>query len=268
MHTASVHSSPRGSRHVSTQDGGAVRLLEEDPDLGQHLEPAAAAPARRIVVARACRLAKGLWDPTAEPLPAKPHLGLLVLDGLLTRRVVVGGRRSAELLGARDLLRPHQPDADQYAVVSQEAAWRVLEPVRMVVLDQDLVAGVAGLPGVLGEIAGRALQRSRALALQLAITQIPQLERRLDLLLWHLADRWGRREAGVVVLPMRLPQDLLGELVGAQRRSVGPALDRLRSDRTLARRAEGGFVLLGDPPGDLLARARLVGAHERHELLG
>ena len=50
-------------------------------------------------------------------------LGLLVLDGLLIRRIELAGRFAAELLGPGDLLRPWQED-DEVASVSRTSGWR------------------------------------------------------------------------------------------------------------------------------------------------
>jgi hypothetical protein len=137
-------------------------------------------------------------------------------------------------------------------MVSQTAAWSVLAPTRLAVLDHDLIAGLAGVDGVLPELAGRAINRSRALVLRLAITQIPHLADRVHLMLWHLADRWGRRENGSVTVGLRLPQDLLAELVSAQRTSVNSALRGLARRGVIESRA-GVWVLCGDPPGELYA---------------
>jgi CRP/FNR family cyclic AMP-dependent transcriptional regulator len=229
-----------------------VRLFDADPALCRDLESDVAARLARHVLAEVVTLDRGHWDPRAEHFAGRALFGLLVLDGALVRRVSVGQRHAAELLGEGDLVRPRQEDTDAYALVSQTAVWSVLAPTRLAVLDHDLIAGLAGVEGVLPELAARAVNRSRALVLRLAITQIPQLADRVHLMLWHLADRWGRRENGSVTVGLRVPQDLLAELVSARRTSVNSAL------RTLARRGAvesraGIWVLHGDPPGELYA---------------
>src|SRR3712207_8217823 len=60
-------------------------------------------------------------------------------------------------------VRPRQPDADVYADVVQDAAWRVLTPTRLAVLDHDLVGALAAWPGVLGELAGRSEEHTSEL---------------------------------------------------------------------------------------------------------
>ncbi len=87
----------------------------------------------------------------------------------------------ALLLGSGDVLCPDLADGDAYASVPQRGSWRVLVPVRMAVLDDDLVAGLAGLRWVLAELNRRTLLRSRALALRLALVEEARLETRLEL---------------------------------------------------------------------------------------
>ena len=231
---------------------GSVRLFDADPALCRDLETDLATRLARHVLAEAVTLERGHWDPHAEDFDGRALFGLLVLEGALARRVTVGQRCAAELLGEGDLIRPHQEDTDGYATVSQTAAWSVLAATTLAVLDHDLIAGLAGVGGVLPELAGRALNRSRALVLRLAIAQIPHLADRVHLMLWHLADRWGRRENGSVTVGLRLPQDLLAELVSARRSSVNAALKALARSGVIDTR-DGIWVLRGDPPGEVLA---------------
>jgi CRP-like cAMP-binding protein len=231
-----------------------VRLLDVDPALGKHLSSEGLSHARRHALVDTRTLAPGGWEPLEDPLVPATLFGLLLLDGALTRRAGLGRRASIELIGPGDLIRPQQPDPDPYAIIPQTAAWRVLEPTTVAVLDDDQIAGLGGLRGVAAELAGRAIQRVHAGSLRMAIAQVPTLEHRLHLLLWHLADRWGRRSAGAVALTVRLPHEVLAELVSAQRSSVGPAIRRLEAQGIIVTRPDGRLELRGDPPGDLLLR--------------
>jgi CRP/FNR family cyclic AMP-dependent transcriptional regulator len=247
----------RARRTVTLRRTGAVRLFEAEPGLCRELDDDVAARLSRHVLAEVAVLDRGQWDPGAEELGKYPLFGLLILEGAVVRRVTVGQRHGAELMGEGDLIRPDQEDADRYAVVPQTAVWSVLAPTRVALLDHDLVAGMAGVPGVLPELAGRAIDRSRALALRLAISQIPNLADRLHLLLWHLADRWGRQENGCVRLGLRLSQDLLADLLSARRTSVNAALADLTRKGAVENR-DGVWALCGDPPGELLNTRRIV----------
>ncbi len=230
---------------------GLVRLLDEDPELGRHLPEKHFSIARRQAVAESLVLDRGWWHPTRDSSVDPTDFGLLIVDGIVARFVVLAKRRTVELLGAGDLIRPAQPEADDYASVTPEAHWQVLAPTRVAVLNHDLILGIGALPGVLGELAGRAIQRSRSLTVRLAIAQVPNLEARLELLFWHLADRWGRRESGLTVLQLRLPQGLLGELACAQRTSVNAALKQLAVRGVLEQQGIGRWALQGRPPPDL-----------------
>jgi CRP/FNR family transcriptional regulator, cyclic AMP receptor protein len=231
-----------------------VELLVADPGLGERMDPADLPAARRRGRAEGLTLDRGMWRPLAEP--QRDHaLGLLIVRGLIVRRISLAGRSTAELLGSGDMIRPDEPDSDDYATVPQEATWRVLEPVTVALLDHDLVARLSRFEGVLPTLSGRLVQRSRALAVRLAIAQQPNLAARLDLLFWHLADRWGKREGGQVRLTVRLSQQLLADLVGAHRTSVNAALRDLRRRQRIAARRDGTWTLCGDPPSELLARA-------------
>ena len=226
------------------QVGEVVRVAAADPELLTGLDPALSARLRRSLVAEVIHVEP---DTVFELGTLAPGLfGLLVLDGGLSRRVSIGPRASIELLGPGDVLRPWQ---DEHSSMSLDAgvAWRVFTAGRLAVLDDELLAATARHPSILAELASRFVQRSHALADRLAIAQIPRLDARLLALLWHLADRWGRREHGRVSIPVRLGHDTLADLACAQRPSVSLALRELCTAGRIARRPGGGWELFGAP---------------------
>jgi CRP-like cAMP-binding protein len=93
---------------------------------------------------------------------------------------------------------------------------------------------------------GRAVRRSEALAVQLAIARIPRLEARLHCLLWHLADRFGHRVRDGVRIPLRLTHELLSDLAVANRQAVTRALKRLTVGG-LVEAADGTWILKSPP---------------------
>jgi CRP-like cAMP-binding protein len=96
----------------------------------------------------------------------------------------------------------------------------------------------------------RAIQRSRNLAVNMAIVHQARVDVRLNMLLWHLAGRWGRVRSEGTVLRMRLTHAVLAELVAARRPTVTSALaDLARSG--LLRRGRAEWVLSGEPPREL-----------------
>jgi CRP-like cAMP-binding protein len=229
-----------------------VRVLEEDPELGASLDDAELAIAAQHLVAAEIRVPKGLWE-VEHPLgQSRADLGFLVLDGLLVRETVIGRHTTAELLGSGDLLRPWDQNEDAPdAPVRTEHAYRVLQPTRVAVLDARFATLCSRLPSITAELLSRTLRRSRLLGLLLALSAMPRLDARLLALLWHLADRWGKVGPNGVHVPLRLTHATLAQLVGAQRPSVTSALQALEGRGLVSRIPEGGgWLLLGDPPGD------------------
>jgi CRP/FNR family cyclic AMP-dependent transcriptional regulator len=220
-----------------------VRVFEADPDLLRGIDPEPARRLRRYVVADVEHVAAGM------PLTAREDgtLGVLVLSGMLTRRVRLAGRSGIELLGAGDVLRPGQDDAG-LASLPAETSWRALQCSRLAVLDDDFLLAVQRHPSVLSELMDRVVLRCHALTTRLAIARMPRLDSRLLALLWHMADRWGRVEPGRVAIPLPLSHSVLADLVSAQRPSVSVVLKQLIAGGQLSRLPLGGWALLGPPP--------------------
>ena len=191
----------------------------------------------------------GEWRPAQLP-PAGESIGLLVLRGLLIRRVGVDGRFGAELLGAGDLLRPWQGE-DEPPTLALSTGWRVIEPLRLAVLDQQFVQRLGRYPQLSARLVGRALQRSRNLAVNMAIVHQARVDVRLHMLFWHLAARWGRVRSDGVSLRIRLTHNVLADLAAARRPTVTSALTEL-AKQGLVRPDEQGWLLTGSPPGELL----------------
>jgi len=227
----------------------AIDVLDEDGELAYALEGERAAHARRCAPAGAFELPPGRWEAADHADLAREGYGLLLMEGLLVRRVGREGRFGAELLGPGDLLRPWEHDGEA-ATVPFETGWRVVLAARLAVLDLPWVRRMSPFPEVGAQLMGRALDRSRRLAVNMAIAQHPRLEVRLHVLLWHLAERMGRVRPDGVHLALPVTQETLGQLVGARRPSVSAALGQL-SERGLVERDGQGWVLHGDPPGDL-----------------
>jgi hypothetical protein len=81
-----------------------------------------------------------------------------------------------------------------------------------------------------------------------AISQITGVETRIEALLWHLSQRWGRVGRDGVILGLALSHRMIGSLVGARRPTVSTALARLASDGRVLRRADGLWLLTGGSP--------------------
>jgi CRP-like cAMP-binding protein len=238
--------------------GRVARVLVEDSNLGQAVPAERRAAAERECVAHAIEIERGPWEAERYMLGAADP-GLLVLEGLLIRRVGEKGRFGAELLGEGDVLRPWQRNGE--AGLPFHTSWEVLEPLRVAVLDVTFAQRLGRYPQILGGLLERLVARSRVLAVNMAIVHYPRVDVRLHMLLWHLAERWGRVGPGGVTITKRLTHAVLADLVAAQRPSVTSALSRL-ADQGLIDSVDRRWRLIGQPPGELtemVRRARLGG---------
>jgi CRP/FNR family transcriptional regulator, cyclic AMP receptor protein len=241
-HARSPTGEPRAAESI-------CQILREDPDLGDELAPIQRERAVEECVAPTMRLPRGHWSGDV-PDKLAGGIGLLVLNGLLLRRVGVNGRFAGELLGSGDLLRPWQ-DEHAHPAIPRATGWRVLEPARLAVLDQGAARRIARFPELTGRLVGRALERSRNLSLGIAIIHHPKVELRLQMLLWHLADRWGHVRPDGVAIPMHLTHTQLADLIAAQRPTVTTAMSEL-TRRGVIVQMPHGWLLRGRPPPEVL----------------
>ncbi len=241
-------------------------VLSEDPELAEAIPLSLRDRAIDECVAPVRSIARGRWQPEDEAAGwvGAGGIGLLVLEGLLVRRVGVDGRFGAELLGEGDLLRPWQGERPS-VTLSRTTGWRVLEATRLAVLDEPVAMAMAGYPQLTGRLVGRALDRSRNLAINMAIIHQARVNVRLLMVLWHLADRWGRVRTEGVVLPLQLTHSVLADLVAARRPTVTSSLTELARQERVEPQTRG-WLLRGEPPGELLELERVqvaAGAGER-----
>jgi CRP/FNR family cyclic AMP-dependent transcriptional regulator len=235
-----------------TVNGGErVDLLQRDAGLARALIPTMRVMNQSPVPALSAaviRLERGPWEPDQSE-PSVDHLGLLVLEGLVGRRVLVPERgRSLELLGRGDLFRPWEDDATDDAASFSRLTWTVIEPTTIAVLDESLTPRAREVPQLLEALTDRALRRSRRLAVSAAIANTVGVEDRLLLSLWQLAELWGMKAPGGAVLPFRLSHQTLADLVGARRPTVTLALRNLTQRGALRRGESGEWILLGSSP--------------------
>jgi CRP-like cAMP-binding protein len=236
----------------------AMAILELDPDLAQDMSPERASAARAHAIAAVEILGPGEWPANvldiADPRGA---LGLLVIDGILSRDSKLGGTSFTELIGEGEILRPW--DNRDVQMEAPEVVWTVLDTTRIAILDRGFVARAARWPELTTALVTRAMNRSRALAVQLAIRSLQRVEARLLLQLWHLAQRWGRVSPDGIVLPLPLTHRLLAALVGARRPTVTTALKELSRQGLVSRRDDGTWMLSGTAPPELAEIYAMLG---------
>jgi len=227
------------------------RVLERDPDLAEGIPLPRRAQAIEECVVREVSVGTGHWRASLTAPAAEGGIGLLILNGLLIRRVGIDGRFGSELLGEGDLLRPWQSE-DVQPMLPVTTGWRVLEAARLAVLDEAFQVRIANYPELAGRLVGRATDRARNLAINMAIVHQARVDVRLHMLFWHLAARWGRVRKGEVRLPLRLTHAVLAEIAAARRPTVTSALSDLARRGIVVTSDDGGWLLCGEPPGQLL----------------
>jgi CRP/FNR family transcriptional regulator, cyclic AMP receptor protein len=223
-----------------------VRVVEAFPEIVEHLDSEQRDQARRQLVADLVVAKAGRWTPEV-PTDAPGHLGLLVLDGLLSRDVILEKPLATELVGQGDLLRPSDRDGAD-APVPFEVSWTVLEPARFAVLDPVFARTLGQWPSAMAAVLRGASNRAHSLAITLAVSNLRRVDVRLLMLLWYLADRWGRVTPDGVIVPLRLTHETLARLVGAQRPSVTTAIRQLEQEDHLRRTQDRLWLLCGAPP--------------------
>jgi CRP/FNR family cyclic AMP-dependent transcriptional regulator len=227
----------------------SARILELDPELGLRIPAREISRARQELSATVLSLPAGHWDvPRGEG--ARGRLGYLIIEGLLARDVTVAGTTSTELLGEGDVLQPWLAPRDD-GLVRHRVTWHVLMPVRLALLDDQIGRSLARWPQVMSALLERAVRRSHRMSIHEALLQLSPVETRLLVLFWHLAERWGHVTPAGIALRLRLPHALLGQLVGCRRASVTTALQHVYASGKLMRRADGTWLLRGDPPDEL-----------------
>lgn len=231
--------------HRSRTTGDLVRVFDEDPDLLGDLDPATVDLLRHRAVAPKLWIDPGPWTPPA-PEHQRGWFGLLVLEGLIVRSVQLEDRDCPEVIGAGDLLRPW--DHDEEISIPVSVSWSAHERTTLAILDDRFARVICRWPTIVSGLLARSVRRSRTLAFQRAIVHVRHAETRLRMLLWHLADRWGRVTLQGVHLPLALTQETLAHLSCMRRPTASTALQILTRNGELERRPDGTWLLKGDRP--------------------
>ncbi len=231
-------------------------LLQLDPDLGALLADADRLEAARAELQVAVHaLDPGPWEAARLASASAGHIGVLVLDGVVAREVLVADTVSTELLGHGDVVRPWQL-VDEPSLLPHEVRWNVLARSRIALLDRRLGTQLGRFPEITSAIFDRVDARTQRLALTQAISQLNRVDRRVIALFWHLAERWGRMTPDGVAIPLTLSHRMLGQLVGARRPTISTAVGELLRSGELARRADGTWLADGRAGGGADGRRR------------
>src|SRR4051794_24777694 len=122
-------------------------LLELDPELGQLLPPDRREAAEREIRVRVTTFSVGEWEGGRLADADPSHLGLLVVDGVLAREVVLGDTVSTELLGPGDIVRPWHIEGPP-ELLPVAIRWNALSSIRLALIDRRAAAALARYPEV------------------------------------------------------------------------------------------------------------------------
>ena len=215
-----------------------ISLFDADPDLVAGVPAEERDAARRSLIIPTIALEPGLWVPPAD-LPFALLVGLLVIAGVLSREIVFAGRRTSELLGPGDIIRPWDEEGG-YGTTSTQ--WRVHAPLQIAVLDARVARACGRWPAVGAAVGARHSRRAQLLARRLAIAQMPAVSDRLLMVFCDLASRWGKVTPAGIRVPVPLTHTTLAALVGSRRPSVTTALGHLAAARLIERVPDGWLL--------------------------
>jgi CRP/FNR family transcriptional regulator, cyclic AMP receptor protein len=245
---------------MSVVSSSVCHVLREDPELADAIPPERRGQAIEECTAPELSLQPGRWGGRGS-LGYRGGIGVLVLRGLMIRRVGIEGRFGAELIGEGDLLRPNEESVSPLLPITTD--WSIVLPTRVAALDLSFEQHLAQYPELARCLIARALQRSKNMSVNMAIVHQARVDVRLHMLLWHLAARWGRVRSDGTVLRLRLTHAVLADLVAARRPTVTTALSDL-SRRGVLRTDGETWVLSGEAPRDLVALSRETTSSRAH----
>jgi CRP-like cAMP-binding protein len=222
-------------------------VLDVDVALAESVEAGALAEARLGAIAPLVALSPGPWDPRRTMPLDRSSFGVLVVAGFLACRVRLGELGSIDFVGRGDVMHPAERAPSESVGVT--TTWDVLTPTKLLVLDADFARRVRPWPEIPAALLCRASERAGVLRYQLAAREAVRVEDRLLLILWQMAERWGRvGPRGTILRVPGLSHEVLARIVGARRSPVSKAMKTLKERGLVGASARGEFILHGQPP--------------------
>lgn len=167
--------------------------------------------------------------------------GLVLLDGLICREVALCDRHMLELLGPGDVMVPAA--GAEHPTLGGRVTLTAAADTLLIVLGESFIRAAARWPILLARVHQRLEGQRERLAIQGLIAHLPRAEHRLLLVLWHLAEHWGRVTPEGTVLPLALSHDLLAQLAAARRPTATLAVRKLEAERSIRRLVDGSWLL-------------------------
>lgn len=220
-------------------------LLDVDPDLVLALGRAYPTSLRERLTVPMHELEPGEWSSSGELAGC---VAALLIDGLVLRDGMIGGRPHLQLYGPGDLI-DGRDLAEEHG-----SEWQILETACIAVLGPRVSLVAREYPPLVVAFARRFFDGQRERDAMLTIRALPAAEDRLAALFEHFARRWGRVTANGLVVRLPLTHGVLGRLIGARRPTVSLGLRRLIEDGRLERLPDREWRVPADSAG-ALARA-------------
>lgn len=216
---------------------GSATLIDLSPSLFEAIPAIDRAVAREIRLPT-LSLSPGLWRPPA----IRPLLGLLIAEGIAFRSVSAGGFAIGDLVGAGDVVPMHAQPPELPWGGEATIAWQVIQPLTAGVLDVRFVACIARWPALACSLVEHQAEHADRTMARLTLAHRQRVDERVLLVLWELAERWGKVTANGVLLPIPLRHHHLAALVASLRPAVTLALGRL-ARLQLVERGPRGYLL-------------------------
>lgn len=218
-------------------------LIALDPALAETLPPDRRMSAAAELRVHVRSVPRGELDLRTVQTASPANIGLLIVDGIVTREILLDGIVSAELLGPGDIVRPWSLSAGS-DLLSTRVRWSVVSDfLQAAVLDRRIAKQLPAYPEVYVVLIDRLNDRSSRLAVTQAISQLRRVDQRLLALFTHLGERWGRMTPAGVLVPLRLSHQMIATLIGASRPTVSTTIAGLARTGELVRRRDGAWLL-------------------------
>lgn len=215
-----------------------VSLIDIDDDFWSAVPAQDRELARRAVTATRVELPRGPWVP--ETPDGRRPFAALVLAGALVQEVHLSGRRTAQLLGPGEFLRPWRQAPTELPC---SLAWTAVDGAAVALLDGHFLLAARRWPALITVLHQRLGDQLDASARRVALCALPRVEDRVLGLFWQLADTWGTVGPEGISIRLPLTHELIGRMIGAKRPTVSLALTSLAAEHRLRRGTDDTWVL-------------------------